>query len=96
MIIEDGDLAYLLQHTVVGLLVARRHVGAGLSTHRGGAREQKRNRENNGQHLKPLEPAAVYQQCLTGDKRCALRGEPHDRVGHFFRLPDALERRFDS
>ena len=89
VIVEDRDLAYLLQHAVVGLLVAGRHVEAGLSG-------QERKRENHCQHLKPLEPAAVYQQGLTGNERCALRGEPHDCVGYFIRPPYPFKRRFHS
>src|ERR1700749_4667058 len=37
VIVEDRDLAYLLQHAVVGLLVSRGHVWAGLGVKRGRA-----------------------------------------------------------
>src|SRR6201999_2823694 len=54
VVIEDGDLADLLEHPVVGLLVARGHVGAGLSLQRGGPHAQERHRQNNAEHQSPL------------------------------------------
>ena len=45
VIIEDGDLADLLQHAVVGLLIAGSHVGTRLTRQRGGSCHQNGNRE---------------------------------------------------